>query len=314
VTAILIIAIVIIFNLINLSMKKYVFLAVIALLAASCSKETVNEVTNPEQHTAPVTVRVSNLSISQEDLPDGSTRAAQTIESYDNVGAIDLAFYAGETEVFKTTQLRSNPSTYTTFGEFSCNLPIGSYTMVVVGRGCGNDDVFVLTSPTAASYTSERARETFCATQSVTVTAAGADVSVTMNRIIALLNIRSTDAASEGMATIRTTYAAGGKSFNPTTGLATSNAGFLVTNSRHVVDGKLNVGSYVFLATDEQTMTITIEALDAGNNVLLTKVVPNVPLKRNRKTILSGALFTTSASTTAFQVETSWLEDNTVNI
>ena len=295
-------------------MKKYVFLAVIALLAASCSKETVNEVTNPEQPTAPVTVRVSNLSISQEDLPDGSTRAAQTIESYDNVGAIVLAFYAGETEVFKTTQLRSNPSTYTTFGEFSCNLPIGSYTMVVVGRGCGNDDVFVLTSPTAASYTSERARETFCATQSVTVTAAGADISVTMNRIIALLNIRSTDAVPDDVATIRTTYAAGGKSFNPTTGLGTSNAGFVVTNSRHVVDGKLNVGNYVFLATDEQTMTITIEALDAGNNVLLTKVVPSVPLKRNRKTILSGALFTTSASTATIQVETGWLEDNTVNI
>ena len=116
------------------------------------------------------------------------------------------------------------------------------------------------------------------------------------------------------MATIRTTYAAGGKSFNPTTGLATSNAGFVVTNSRHVVDGKLNVGNYVFLATDEQTMTITIEALDAGNNVLLTKVVPSVPLKRNRKTILSGALFTTSASTATIQVETAWLEDNTVNI
>ena len=313
-TAILIIAIVIIFNFINLSMKKYVFLAVIALLAASCSKETVNEVINPEQPTAPVTVRVSNLSISQEDLPDGSTRAAQTIESYDNVGAIDLAFYAGETEVFKTTQLRSNPSTYTTFGEFSCNLPIGSYTMVVVGRGRSDGDVFVLTSPTAASYTSERARETFCATQSVTVTAAGADISVTMNRIMALLNIRSTDAVPDDVATIRTTYAAGGKSFNPTTGLATSNAGFVVTNSRHVVDGKLNVGNYVFLATDEQTMTITIEALDAGNNVLLTKVVPNVPLKRNRKTILSGALFTTSASTATIQVETSWLEDNTVNI
>ena len=298
-------------------MKKYVFLAVIALLAASCSKETVNEVTNPEQPTAPVTVRVSNLSISQEDLPDGSTRAAQTIESYDNVGAIDLAFYAGETEVFKTTQLRSNPSTYTTFGEFSCNLPIGSYTMVVVGRGRSDGDVFVLTSPTAASYTSERARETFCATQSVTVTAAGADVSVTMNRIIALLNIRSTDAASEGMATIRTTYAAGGKSFNPTTGLATSNAGFVVTNSRHVVDGKLNVGNYVFLDTDddeEERIDITIEVLDADDNVLLTRVVPNVPLKRNRKTILSGDIFTASASTTAFQVETSWLEDNTVNI
>lgn len=296
-------------------MKKYVFLAVTALLAASCSKETTNEVINPEQPTAPVTVRVSDFSILQEDLPDGSTRAAQDVADYANVKVLTLAFYdAGGEEVYKTSRNKWETATYTTFGEFSCNLPIGSYTMVVVGRGCGNDDVFVLTSPTAASYTSERARETFCATQSVTVTATGANISVTMNRIIALLNIRSTDAVPEEVATIRTTYAAGGKSFNPTTGLATSNAGLVVTNSPYLDNGKLSVASYIFLATDEQTMTITIEALDAGNNVLLTKVVPSVPLKRNRKTILSGALFTTSASTATIQVETAWLEDNTVNI
>lgn len=297
-------------------MKKYVFLAVTALLAASCSKETTNEVINPEQPTAPVTVRVSDFSILQEDLPDGSTRAAQDVADYANVQVLTLAFYdAGGEEVYKTSRNKWETATYTTFGEFSCNLPIGTYTLVIIGYNHVNEyDEIVLTSSTVAGYTGEWARETFCATQSVTVMAAGANVSVTMNRIIALLNIRSTDAVPDDVATIRTTYAAGGKSFNPTTGLATSNAGFAVTNSRHVVDGKLNVGSYVFLATDEQTMTITIEALDAGNNVLLTKVVPSVPLKRNRKTILSGALFTTSASTATIQVETAWLEDNTVNI
>ncbi len=297
-------------------MKKYVFLAVTALLAASCSKETTNEVINPEQPTAPVTVRVSDFSILQEDLPDGSTRAAQDVADYANVKVLTLAFYdAGGEEVYKTSRNKWETATYTTFGEFSCNLPIGTYTLVVIGYNHVNEyDEIVLTSSTVAGYTGERARETFCATQSVTVTAAGANISVTMNRIIALLNIRSTDAVPEEVATIRTTYAAGGKSFNPTTGLATSNAGLVVTNSPYLDNGKLSVASYIFLATDEQTMTITIEALDAGNNVLLTKVVPSVPLKRNRKTILSGALFTTSASTATIQVETAWLEENTVNI
>ena len=294
-------------------MKKYVFLAVTALLAASCSKETMNEVTNPEQPTAPVTVRVSNLSISQEDLPDGSTRAAQTIESYDNVGAIDLAFYAGETEVFKTTQLRSNPSTYTTFGEFSCNLPIGTYTMVAIARGYYDGDVLTMTSPTAAGYTSERPRETFCASQSVTVTAAGADASVTMNRIITRLNIISTDQISSGVAKIRTTYGGGSKSFDPTSGLATDDNGFSLTNNPAVQDGHLGICNFAFLATDEETMTITIEALDADNHVLFTKSVPGVPLKRNRQTTLTGAIFTASASSAAFQVETAWIEGNTVN-
>ena len=60
-------------------------------------------------------------------------------------------------------------------------------------------------------------------------------------------------------------------------------------------------------------MTITIEALDADDNVLATRVVNNVPFKRNRQTILTGAVFTAEASSAAFKLETSWLDDETVN-
>ena len=244
----------------------------------------------------------------------GTTRAAQTAASYTDVGAIDLAFYSGGTEVYKHTQLREDNTTYTTFGEFSCNLPIGTYTMVAIARGYFDGDVFTMTSPTAAGYTSERPRETFCASQSVTVTAAGADASVTMNRIITQLNIISTDQISSGVAKIRTTYGGGSKSFDPTSGLATDDNGFSLTNTAYAPDNvHLGVQNYAFLATDEETMTITIEALDADNHVLFTKSVPGVPLKRNRQTTLTGAIFTASASSAAFQVETAWIEGNTVN-
>lgn len=52
---------------------------------------------------------------------------------YDGVKAITLAFFNGTTEVYKTTQFRADNTTYTTFGEFDCTLPMGSYTMVVLG-------------------------------------------------------------------------------------------------------------------------------------------------------------------------------------
>ena len=271
--------------------------------------------TNAEKVLAPVTVRVNGFSVTQEEMASGgTTRAAQTAASYTDVKAIDLAFYSGGTEVYKHTQLRGDNTTYTTFGEFSCNLPIGTYTMVAIARGYFDGDVFTMTSPTAAGYTSERPRETFCASQSVTVTAAGADASVTMNRIITRLNIISTDQISSGVAKIRTTYGGGSKSFDPTSGLATDDNGFSLTNTAVAPDNvHLGVLNYAFLATDEETMTITIEALDADNHVLFTKSVPGVPLKRNRKTTLTGAIFTASASSAAFQVETAWIEGNTVN-
>ena len=298
-------------------MKKIFLWASLCLFAVSCSNETIesdNGVTNAEKVLAPVTVRVNGFSVTQEEMASGgTTRAAQTAASYTDVGAIDLAFYSGGTEVYKHTQLRGDNTTYTTFGEFSCNLPIGTYTMVAIARGYYDGDVLTMTSPTAAGYTSERPRETFCASQSVTVTAAGADASVTMNRIITRLNIISTDQISSGVAKIRTTYGGGSKSFDPTSGLATDDNGFSLTNSPTVKDGHLGICNFAFLATDEETMTITIEALDADNHVLFTKSVPGVPLKRNRQTTLTGAIFTASASSAAFQVETAWIEGNTVN-
>lgn len=296
-------------------MKKLFFIASIVLFVASCSNDSEVTVVENQKATAPVRVHVSDFSISMSEISGGTTRSAQDVVDYEDVKAIDLAFYEGATEVYKHTQMRSDNTTYTTFGEFECDLPVGNYTLVVVGRGYSNGDVFVLTSPTEAGYTTERARETFCATQDVTVTSTTPlDLSVTLSRIMAKLNILSTDACPASVKRIRTTYGAGAKSFNPTTGLATVNNGFSLTNTANLTaTSKLDVDNYTFLATDEQTMTITIETLDASENVLSTKVVSNVPLKRNRMTTLSGAIFTADASAASFKVETDWLEGNTVN-
>ena len=300
-------------------MKQYFLTAAIVLLAATgCTNECVETEVANQKATAPVTVRVNDFSITTEEMPSGggTTRSAVNPASYDGVGAIDLAFYSGGTEVFKTTQIKSDGTTYSTFGEFSCNLPVGNYTMVVIGRGQFDGDVFTLTSPTAAGYTSERARETFVKTQAVNITSADpVNLSATLNRIVAKLEIISTDTRIDGVSKIRTTYSAGGKSFNPTTGLATSNTGFNLTNTPSAAVGAtIDVGSFVFLATDEQKMNITIDVLDANEDVMFTKYVANVPLKRNRQTVLSGPLFTSTAITSsAFQVETDWLPDNTVN-
>lgn len=293
-------------------MKRY-FMMVVAMLlvATSCIDESEETIVDNQAETVPVRVHVSDFTISQDAFY--GAKSAENLNDYTNVGAIDLAFYEGTTEVYKTTQLRSDPTTYTTFGSFECDLPIGNYTMVVVGRGYSVGDVFELNSPTSAGFTSERARETFCATQSVTVTSSTPlDLTVTLSRIIAKLKIQSTDPRTASVTRIRTTYSAGGKSFNPTTGLATVNNGFSVTNTPSNAVTTLDVGNYAFLATDEQTMDITIEALDAGENVLFTKVVPNVPLRRNRVTTLTGQVFTAGTSSATFQVDSDWLEGNEV--
>ena len=68
----------------------------------------------------------------------------------------------------------------------------------------------------------------------------------------------------------------------------------------------IGIVNFLFLATDEEAMDVTIEVLDANDEVLYTKVVEDVPLKRNRMTKLIGALFNATA-TSVFQLETTWL-------
>lgn len=285
--------------------------AVIALVvfAASCSKES-NENDVQNDILVPVAVHVEGFSVSTEDFPVTRTDP-QTPASYSGVNSITLAFYtANGTEQYKYTQLKDDNTTYTTFGNFSCSLPMGSYTMVVVACHISESSPFELTSLTSASYTGAHAFETFLAKETVNINSTSAvDISTTLQRIVSKLQIVSTDGKASDVTNIRMIFSGGSKSFNPTTGLATSNTGFTNTVGSSVAIGSptSSIG-YLYLATDEQTMDVTIQTLDQSDNVLFSKTVTNVPFKRNRVTILTGAMYTNSGVAGAFLVSTDWLD------
>lgn len=293
-------------------MKNYLFASLI-LLFTSCTSSNEPLVPQPVDATgtSKVTVRVSDFSVSMEEF---ATKSATPVVGYNGVKAITLAFYGSENyEQYKTTQLRADGSTYDTFGEFSCSLPIGTYTMVVMGYG--SESAITLTSPVSASYGEGKVRETFCMTQTVTVTGTTPlDLSVALNRQVSKLEVVSTDNLTSGVSQMRVTFGAGGKSFSPATGLATSDTGFSVDIvPTQAVGTPLWMVAYLFLATDEETMDVTIQAFDAEDNLLFTKVVEDVTFKRNRVTKLTGSVFTASASAASFSVETDWLDPINVN-
>lgn len=288
-------------------MKNSILIAGMILLAASCSNDECGNFVENNGGYTPVTVSVSGFSVEQGDF-SGTTRAT-AIGSYNGVSFITLAFYASNgTEVYKHTQEKGNLEQGETFGEFSTPLPIGSYTMVVLGYVLYDDDALTLTSPTQAEWTVNAPRETFAATQEVNVTNTTAlNLSATLDRIVAQLKVISTDNRTANVEKVRMTFAAGGKQFSPTTGLATVNTGSVSTVSAGEAVGERS-GSigYVFLATDEQTMDVTIETLDAQGNTIFSKTVENVPFQRNRKTKLTGAIYSASAAAGSFEVNTDW--------
>ena len=70
--------------------------------------------------------------MSQEEFP--GTRAT-AVGSYNGIQALTLAFYKDDgTEQCKATHTKGSMPEGDTFGEFSTSLPLGSYTMVVLGN------------------------------------------------------------------------------------------------------------------------------------------------------------------------------------
>ena len=296
-------------------------LVAFGMIAASCSNESVNDVENAvENIRVPVTVNVSGFSVSQEEFSDGATRngsvrgttrAAADPATYDGVKALTLAFYAGDgTEAYKHEQVKGSLEEGETFGQFSLSLPMGSYTMVVLAYGKNGDDDLVLTSSTEAAYTGSHTRETFATTQAVNINSTNSvNLSATLNRIIAKLQVVSTDGRAANATNVRMSFAAGGKSFNPTTGLATIDTGFVNTVGISASAGSTSSAiSYLFLTSDEQDVNVTIETLDEDGAVLFSKTVDSVPFKRNRVTKLTGAMYTNSSVSGGFQIETAWEE------
>ena len=289
---------------------KSIIMAAVMLLCLSCNKQVETPDSEP---TATVSVHVSDFTVAFSDLPGAGTRATEDPADYAFVGELVLAFYdADGKEVYKTSQSKSSTATDANFGEFSFQLPVGNYKMVAIGRDVGTNDAFSLTSPVQAAYTSERVRETFSAVQPVTITSTAAvSLNVTLNRVVTKLVVETTDKQPTGVAKIRTTYGAGSKGFNPTTGLALDNNGFSLNNSVNATPGTvLAIKNYAFLAADEQEIDITLEVLDEKGGVLSTRVIPNVPFRRNRQTTLRGQLFSSKGT---FHLETTWLPGVEVN-
>ena len=289
--------------------------AMVLLAATSCSNESDVTVDNQgeEQQTslAPVTVRVSDFSVSMEDFSGGMTRAAVTPASYNNVKALTLAFYTadGSEQAYCSTQVKSDESTYTTFGSFSLTLPVGSYKMIVLGY---NSEVpVVFNSMSNVSFAEEKSREMFCNTQDVVISRqTPVDLTATLNRIVSKLNVQSSDNLIAEAKKIRISLSKGGNAFNPLTGFATSDAGYVSVVTVTSTVGEPTLCSVNFFITEEgETMDVTIETLDENDDVLFSKVVENVPFMRNRVTRLTGPMYEFGDAAGTFSLETAWIEE-----
>lgn len=274
-------------------LKAIFAIAAAGLCAVACMKE------DKPQNLVPVTVRVNDFSITQEEISTTlpSTKTTETPQNYSGVKTFTLAFFdAAGKEAFNETQVRSDSTYYEIFGSFNLSLPMGSYTMVVLGYG--GEEPVTFNSMTEVTFGEAIPRETFAYTRNITMSNSDlVEIEATLQRIVAGLAVRSTDFTPPELHSVRVSVSKGANSFNPISGLATSDTGVSVLFYRYT-----SVGSTTrtlinfFLTSDEENMDVTVETMDENENVMLSKTITNVPFKRNRNTIISGKMFSDTAS------------------
>ena len=295
-------------------MKKLLVILTMMAMMTACHKDNMN---NQDNTTAPVKVTVNDFTISSEGWPEAkgdctmANGAKDTPASYTGVKAMTLAFFDAQgNEIYNTTQLRADNTTYTTFGEFSTELPMGSYTMIALGYG--SEVPMTIGSASEAIYTADRVRETFVASQTVNVTSTNPlTLNAELSRVVSKVIVRSTDNRPVGVDSVRVTFAAGGKGVNPQTGLASSNNGLSnCVAISSAVGAESSTISYLFLASDQQTMNLTVETIKPNGTVYSTRTVADVPLQRNKITVVQGPMYST-ASGASFTVSTAYLGDTT---
>ena len=268
-------------------MKRLLPLLAALLLLSGCKKDNIVILT-------PVHVSLGDFEVINGDQ---TTAKDEPLATYSGVKAVTLAFYSSTGVLaYSFTQLRADSTSYAAFGEFDLVLPMDSYTMEVFAYG--SDYPLTLNGMTEAAYTVDKVRETFVATQAVNIASTSpVNINATLNRVNSRLRVESTDLQPVSIDSIRITFSAGGRNFNPLTGFATVNNG-LVNSVKAAAGDNIHTiaNSYIFVNASEQLMDITIDAIDTSSTIVFHKEIINVPLRRNTVTTLQGSMYSTSTA------------------
>ena len=288
-----------------------VFISVLAVMLASCTKDDDDPEQAPQTH---LSVHVDADTIQTHTTVTFSCLGfelqpfTRSLEA-DGKALTDLWVldYIGTTLAQQIHQV----STDTDFGTPTLNLAVGYHHIYfIASRGSGTT-----LSTENHTITFTRVLDTFYKDYEINVTAtSNGSRSVTLERIVTKLTTVITDAIPEGAATFNLTPEVWHYGIDYTTGLPIS-----ATASRTIT---INIPSseigftnehlsiFGFSTEDELTTNVTLNCKKADGTILGSAVLANVPLKRNRITEYTGPLFSSNGQTTV-DLTTDWEDTHT---
>ena len=296
--------------------NRYVLAALVGLAAifSSCSVKEDLAVCEKSEAKSEVYLDLRGFGLEQSSL----TKASETQAPH---RIVFKAFDSSGKAVYDSTQVSSQEG----FGSLSFELSPGAYTFVAVAHDVAltgspaapNPDRSVaasIVSPSQATVPEPLIQDTFCDTLNVTIEpgvpfAAG----MTLPRIISSFEIYLNDMTPTGtkmfkiVANTAGSEASGNASFNPSTGLASTDRQYVKEEdiSAGIGIARNHIGLNLFLNADEEDIDITATAYNVDGQVIASHTLKDVPMKRNCLTVARGNFFTTGGSGT-FSFLTDW--------
>ena len=175
------------------------------------------------------------------------------------------------------------------FGTASFTLEEGDYQVVVVGHSSNGNPT--MTNLAKIQFTNAQGfSDTFFHYETVKVETEEKQLEVGLERIVSMCRFVIKDAIPEGVAQMQFYYTGGSGAFSALTGLGCVNSKQLMKYNVQAGATNTNYDLYTILHQEEDAIDLVATAYDASGNTLYERKF-EVPMKRNRITLVSGAFF-----------------------
>lgn len=260
----------------------HVILIVIAALTSACKSNETDELsTNKGEKT--INFCVANY----KQYPMDDVTRSVSAEALDN---LSMTVFDTDGNVSKQ---RMQTKGDTGYGNFSIELPYGTYTFVFFGYN-GSRQVEI-SSPTNIHFVDGYAPNCFYRVLTLTINAdTQSTQSIVLERPVACFTLRcETEKIPVNLSQIIYTVEGVGTSLDCLTGLAPKSESRQgkIDFSIDINKKNTDINIYSFLPTNECTATFIIKALDNNDNIMKTRTFTNVPLKINQRTYYTGDFF-----------------------
>ncbi|WP_158827266.1 FimB/Mfa2 family fimbrial subunit [Mucilaginibacter lacusdianchii] len=300
---------------------KFIYIVLLSICFASCKKDSKNTNTDkPAEKLYPVTFGVSSFTQNSIPLSVGKqTNTIVTTATSTLKDTLDVLYYYLVDADGKVRSHIQQTSSASNFGTIKDSVAAGTYTVVFTGgksglQGINNTPVIPASAPLANNITFTYNtsspgqyiapwQDFFYKKFTVQIPTNNSNKQINLDRVVAQLQVVIKDALPANVASVAVFISNDLYDQNllnlKTTGSENSRTFKMLTETEK---GKSNYTLTTYTMAYGAPFKVTINCYDNNGGLLISKQVDDVTAQANKRTILSGNLFTPSTSSNAFNV------------